>query len=48
MKLNIKRPFEVAEIEIFDLCDFDIVTASPPIGPNPFEGEEEEFYWNRK
>ncbi len=50
MKTNIKRPFELAKIEIFELYDCDIVTASPPIGSNPFEGEEDEFetyYWER-
>ncbi len=49
MKADIKRPFELAQIEIYKLCDFDIVTASPT-GPDPFEGEEDEFetyYWER-
>lgn len=42
MNKTIKRPFELAQIEIYKLDDFDIVTASPT-GPDPFEGEEELF-----
>lgn len=49
MNKTIKRPFELAQIEIYKLCDFDIVTASPT-GPLPFPGEDDEFetlYWEQ-
>ncbi len=39
---NNKHPFKLAKVEIYELSDFDIVTASP-IGPGAFEGEEELF-----
>lgn len=39
---NNNHPFPLAEIEIYNLCDLDIIVTSP-LGPEPFEGEEEEF-----
>ena len=43
MKTNNNRPFQVAEIEIFDIVD-DVITSSQ----NPFPGEDDDFsyYWN--
>ena len=45
MKNHNKCPFEMAEIEIFALCEYDVIVTSRPgsTGPDPFEGEEDEF-----
>ncbi len=48
MKKHNNSPFKEAKIEIVEILNVDIITASPT-GPDPFPGEDDEFttyYWD--